>query len=234
MGVDSIFKGNKKKIFELFLEKSRLKFSDIEKKLNIRSNMIAYHIESLKKEGIIKKEKEFWKLTKEYEKMIPFHSNISNMELGCNGVVLVIVTNKNKILLIKREKKPYKGYWSIFGRKLRIPESIKDASINCIKHEAELDVKFNKICGVLHERLKENEEYKHAFIFILTKAETKTIDIPIKNKEHLKWFEIKKLKKEKIIPSDLFMIEKFIKRKTKVHSIIMEEKDDELISFNSY
>ena len=196
--------------------------------------MIAYNIKSLKKEGVIQKDKEFWKLTKKYEKMIPFHSNISSMELGCSGVVLVIVTNKDKILLIKRDKKPYKGYWGIFGRKLRIPESIKDAAVNCIKHEAELNVKFNKICGVLHERLQEDNEFKHAFLFILTKAEAKTTDIPINKREHMKWFPLNKLKKEKIIPSDLFMIEKFLKRKTKVHSITMEEKDDELISFNSY
>jgi len=242
MGLDSILKGDRKSIFELFVKETKLKFSDIEKSLkekskidnkeSIRSNMIAYHLDALKTENVIEKSGEYWKLTKEYERLLPIFSNLSDMNLGPVCVVLVIATNKktekkdiNKILLIKRDKKPYKDYWSIFGKKMIIGESISNAAIRCIKEETGLDAKFNKMCAVLHERLKEDNEFKHAFLFVLTKVDVKE---ECQNSSVLKWFDIKKLSKGKIIPSDIYMINNFLNKRAVIKEIVMEEKDNKL------
>jgi ADP-ribose pyrophosphatase YjhB (NUDIX family) len=240
MGLDSILKGDKKEIFEMFAVQSELKFSDIEKSLKqkgktIRSNMIAYHLYALKKEKIIEKSGEYWRLTKEYEKIIPLFSNLSQMTLGPVCVVLVMAINKqgDKILLVKRDKKPYKDYWSILAKKMQIKESVTQAALRCVKEEVQTNAKFKKTCAILHERLKENDEYKHAFLFVLTKVEVKENDEKTSNDKSLKWFDINKLeknkfKKEKIIPSDVYMINNFLKKKTVLSEIIMEEKNKKL------
>ena len=84
-------KKEREEILLLFLSKSKLKFSDIERELNriryntdakskVRSNMVAYHIERLKEEGLLEKEREYYCLTKEAERYIPFLSEISTKE----------------------------------------------------------------------------------------------------------------------------------------------------------
>ncbi len=50
-------------IFKLFFNNTKLKFSEIEKLVNTRSNKLAYHLDKLVKEGLIKKEKYFYVLT---------------------------------------------------------------------------------------------------------------------------------------------------------------------------
>ena len=47
----------------------------------------------------------------------------------------------------------------------------------------------------------------------------------------LKWFDLNTLENEKIVPSDLWMIRKFLDKNLKVPEVTMEEKDGELISF---
>ena len=62
------------KILQVFLYHHELKFSEIEKQVNIRSNKLAYHIKRLEKKGILVKEKEFYKLSDTAEHLIPYLS----------------------------------------------------------------------------------------------------------------------------------------------------------------
>ena len=56
-------KKEREEIFRLFLNCDRLKFSDIEKALKIRSNMVSYHIEQMQKEKLLEKKGEYYFLT---------------------------------------------------------------------------------------------------------------------------------------------------------------------------
>ena len=46
----SLVKKEREEIFRLFLERTKLKFSEIERLTGIRSNMVSYHIEKMQKE----------------------------------------------------------------------------------------------------------------------------------------------------------------------------------------
>ncbi len=93
----SVAKGERKKIFELFLENHRLKFNEIEKSVKIRSNALAYHLEQMRKEGFIDRDGEDYLLTKKGEELVPFFYHLTGQEVGLLTVLLLGIVNDNKI-----------------------------------------------------------------------------------------------------------------------------------------
>ena len=62
----------KDKILKLFLYNKKLKFNEIHKQVNERSNKLAYHLKNLIKKGILEKQKDDYKLSQSSEHLIPF------------------------------------------------------------------------------------------------------------------------------------------------------------------
>ncbi|MFH0701437.1 MAG: NUDIX domain-containing protein [Candidatus Woesearchaeota archaeon] len=227
----SLVKKEREQIFKQFLDQTKLKFNEIEKELKIRSNMVSYHLTQMQKEGLLQKKGDFYSLTAAGEKYLPIFSHVIGAELGPLPVVLVAVMNKDKILLIQRNKRPYKNYWSMIGGKMKLEESFVDTALRLVKEKSGLDGKFVSINSVLHERVEGEGMIKHSFILFFVKVEVQgTI---VKESEHgkLKWFKLKELEGEKIIPSDLWLIQNKLNSKLEINSARMEEKEGELKSF---
>lgn len=219
----------KHKIFELFIANRRLRFSEIEKAIGIKSNTLAYHLENLVKEGLLKKDEDDYVLTVQGEGRIPFHAQ--QQEIGVLPVVLGAILNKNQILMLKRKKRPYQGYWALPGGKLKLAETIPESAIRHAKEETGLDCEFSHIASIIHERVKETETYKHAFIIFLTVLKPKNTQIKESEEGKLEWFPLKSLQPERIIPSDYQML-KHLTEKAKLTSIILEEKEEKIIKFS--
>ena len=67
-----------------------------------------------------------------------------------------------------------------------------------------------------------------------THLEPKTNDLQISDEGQVEWFDMHSLENIKIVPSDKWMIETFlIKNKKGNHSVIMDEKDEELLSIHT-
>ena len=115
---------------------------EIEMRTGIRSNMVSYHIKKMQKEGLLEKRGEFYFLTKNAEKYMPIFSNLIGEELSPLPVILIALINKNKILLIKRNKRPYKNYWSMIGGKMLLEENFKKASLRQVKEKTNLDCEY--------------------------------------------------------------------------------------------
>jgi ADP-ribose pyrophosphatase YjhB (NUDIX family) len=228
----SLVKEERAKIFKLFLNNQKLKFSEIEKETQIRSNMVSYHIEKMQEDGLLEKRGEYYYLTKNAEKYMPIFSNIVGEELSPLPVILVGLTNKNNILLIKRYKRPYKGYWSLIGGKMLFEESFKEASLRQIKEKVNINGKYVSINGVMHERVKGEDVIKHSFILFFTKIKTNETKFVETRHGKLRWFPIKNIgKKEKIIPSDLWLIKNRLSNKIDVKTAKMSEEEGELSNF---
>jgi len=205
-------------IFRQFLYAEKLKFNEIEKKTGIRSNELAYLIKRMVSDGILKKEDDFYFVTSKYEKQIPLFPEGS--ETVPLPVVLVACIKKEKILLIKRKKRAYKDCWSLPGGRIETGETIKKAALRVLKEKTFIDGKFISINAVLHEHYSENKELKNAFILFFTKA------IPvneIKEKDDVKWLGKSQLKGIKIIPSDLWLIQKKLNSRVEVKEEVIEE-----------
>ncbi len=224
-------KKEREQIFKLFLDKVSLKFNEIEKAIKIRSNMIAYHLEKMIAEDILVKDGEHYCLTKTAEKYIPIVTHLTGEKMSPLPVMLVAVVNKNQILLIKRNKRPYQGYWSMIGGKINLEESFEEASKRIVQEKTGIIAEFASINSVLHERVVDETAVKHSFIHFFTKMASKEIKFKISERGELKWFKISSVEKEKIIPSDLWLIKNKLNSKIAVKSALMTDTHGELSSF---
>ena len=226
-----LVKKEREEIFKLFLENTKLKFNEIEKALKIRSNMVSYHLEKMQEEGLLEKKDDYYCLTKKAERYLPIIKHVVGKELSPVPVILVAVINKDKILLIKRNKRPYQNYLSMIGGKMQMEESFEDASKRVVKEKTGLDADYEGMASVLHERVEGDEIIKHSFIHFFSKMTSKQTDIKMSEYGELKWFKIKDIEKEKLIPSDLWLIKNKLNSRIDVIDSEMKEKNGELSDF---
>ncbi len=212
----------KKEIFKQFLFNKKLRFNEIEKLTKIRSNELAYFLEKLIENNILKKNEEFYELSETYEKFIPFFSE----QLSPLPVVLIACIQDNKILLHKRTKRPYENHWSLVGGKIYLNETVHTAAKRMLKEKTFLDGEVISINSVVHEQVKNGEEIKHAYFlfFVVMKPLTQ-----IKDKENIKWFGLNELKDVKIIPSDLWLIQNKLNEKIELTSEVIIEENNSLV-----
>jgi len=229
----SLNKKERSEIFRLFLEHNKLKFNEIEKSLKkslkIQSNMVSYHLTSMIKDGLLIKKGEYYLLTEHAEKYIPLFSDIFGMDVSPLPIILVAVVHKDNILLVKRNKRPYKNYWSMIGGKLLLHEDIKDAAIRLVKEKTGLDSKFSSLNNIMHERVEGSGIVKHSFILLFVKVSVNNIGFKETRAGELKWFNIKKLNKqlelEKTIPSDYWLIIHSLNKKIIIPRLYMHENE---------
>ena len=130
-------------------------------------------------------------------------------------VVLIALLDKNKILLAKRKREPYKGFYGILGGRQTFGMLTKDIVKKEVLEETGFSVKDKSIetKGLYSEiLLDKNSEPKNHFIFRVCKADVdkKVSDYLEKTDiEKFKWFDLPLSEeiKSKIIPTDLIMIE---------------------------
>ncbi len=146
-------------------------------------------------------------------------------------VVLVMVTHGDSVLLIKRNKEPYTGYWTFVGGKLENDETIMEAAARETKEETGLDVKFRDIKAIFHERLKEGDKINFSGIVFLTHAEADSPDWIESEEGELKWVKMDSLDEVRMIPQDRWMGEKFFDKSVNTIHFVVEEKNGEVLGF---
>jgi len=197
------------KILNLFLFNHKIKFSEIEKSLNIRSNKLAYHLKQLVKKKILCKKGEFYLLSETTEHLLPYLSD----KKAVLSIILIHIGNKKSCFLFKRNKRPFKDKLSLPGGRLIVGESIEGATKRIIKDKFNLNVKFKKINSVSLEHVKKNKKIAHSFSLIFVSAVVRE-----REKNKVKLVDIKK-NKSKIIKSDYQLITKDVDLVEKIKTI---------------
>ncbi|MBN2042475.1 MAG: NUDIX domain-containing protein [Candidatus Aenigmarchaeota archaeon] len=146
-------------------------------------------------------------------------------------IVLVMVTHGGDVLLIRRNKEPYKGYWTFVGGKLENDETITEASVREAKEETGLDVEFREIKAVFHERLKEGENLNFSGIIFLTHAEAPTDKFTESDEGELRWVKMDSLDEMRMIPQDRWMGKNFFDKSVNTIHFVVEEKNGEVNGF---
>ncbi len=82
------------------------------------------------------------------------------------GVGVVIFNKKGEILLIQRNKPPFKGFMSIPGGKVELGESLKDAVKREVKEECGIDVEVKDLIYVA-ENIEKDKDGKVRYHYIL-------------------------------------------------------------------
>ena len=214
-------KKHREKIFELFLYTHRLRFSDIEKQISIRSNLLAHEIQCMQKEGILEKKSEYYSLTKNAEKKIPYWSKEQESSLN---IILVGAIHKNKVLLIKRTKRPYKEYWSLIGGKVKIHESLEDASTRIVFEKAGIRSAFKSVNGIMHEQVIEESQFKHNFMLVFTTVNCSVAALKAGTAGEVAFFTPKQIQGLKIVPSDKWFIDNRLDKRIDMNHIVIEDK----------
>jgi len=173
-----------KKILRLFTEKEKLKFSEIEKLLKIRSNKLAYYLKNLIKKGILEKQNENYKLSETAENLIPYFSE----KTSPLPVILIRIGNNKNCFLCKREKRPFRNKLSLPGGRLLVNETIKEAVKRIMKEKYNINAELSKIISVSLEIVKRKSKKMHSFILILVEAMTKNkvkLESAAKNRKNI-------------------------------------------------
>lgn len=156
-------------ILELFTLNEKLKFSEIESLIKIRSNKLAYYLKNLIKKGILEKSGELYRLSETAENLIPYYSE----KTSPLPVVLIRIGTNKECFLIERGKRPFKDKLSLPGGRLLVNESISEAVVRIMKEKYGIAAKMIKTNSISIEFVKRDNKNMHSFLLILVSAKTK-------------------------------------------------------------
>ncbi|VVB73529.1 GDP-mannose mannosyl hydrolase [uncultured archaeon] len=218
-------------IFRLFLEHRRLKFSEIEKLTELRSNKLAYYLKGMQKENILRKKGEHYRLTGEAEKYLPLFSSRGREPITTLPIVMVAIVRKGDMLLIKRRKRPFKDYWCMIGGKMLFGETFEQATRRLAMGKASIRGRFVSLNAIMHERIHENREIKHSFMLFFTKMAARSAEFKQTPSGELKWFSLERIRrmKRRIVPSDYWLITNRLDSSEEVRRIDMRDKGGRLV-----
>jgi len=150
-------------------------------------------------------------------------------------VVLIALFDKNRILLAKRKREHYKGFYGILGGRQTFGMLTKDIVKKEVLEETGFSVKEDSIetRGLYSEIfLDKNNNPNDHFIFRVCKAEIDkkiTEDLEKTDIEKFKWFDLPLSDdiKRKIIPTDLIMLEHVLSdKKHEFKEFVMQETEN--------
>lgn len=192
-------------ILKLFQYHQKMKFSDIEKALKVRSNKLAYHIKNLTKRGFLIKEGSHYSLSENTENIIPYLSDKKAML----PVILIYIGNESECFLYNRKKRPFKDKLSLPGGRPLIGESLNDSIKRMMQEKFNINAKLKFIHSISIENLKKNNKIIQTDIILFVSAITKD-KIQLTNIERAK---------SKIITSDYLLIKNDLNKKINIKTI---------------
>ena len=96
------------------------------------SSKFAYHLKCLEKEGLVEKKEQGYKLSIDGIRTIDHLTLASPQPLV---VVIIVVKRGDKVLVIEREKEPYKGTQEFCASKIYQDETLEEAAKDRIKRK---------------------------------------------------------------------------------------------------
>lgn len=201
---------SERKILELFLFSKKLKFNEIEKKMEIRSNKLSYHLKSLLKKNYLFKTNDNYSLTEVSELFIPYLTE----KKAVLPVLLIHIGDSKNAFLYKREKRPYENCLSLPGGRLVIGESLNETVKRIMKEKFNLRARLKKINSISLEHATKANKKIHSFLLIFVSADTK---------DKIKLVNIYKNKKN-IIPSDYYLIKNNLNKNAALETIFTKIK----------
>lgn len=131
------------------------------------------------------------------------------------AIAVNLVIHDNKILLIKRVKEPYVGWWSFPGGKIKKHEHITDAALRELKEETGIDAEFEGFETAFSEHIKEQGEVIYHFLVHVCKVLPTSTEV-LKGKEgEVQWMDIATIERDMVIPTDMLVLKRFLEKTQK-------------------
>jgi len=218
-------------VFKLLCEEKRLHFNEICRRTGLQSNKLSYQLNLMKEKGFLVNEEEGYGLSLEAQRLIPYFSQIFKKEVGVLPAVLGIVRHENKILLLKRKKMPYKGKWGLIGGKQINGETIAETIEREVREETTLDATFERCNAVVYERLKEDGNWKHSFLLIITTLRAASAAAREQEEGPVAWFDYDEIVEGKVpdvIPTDREFVKNYAEQTVVIDHLVMEEENEKI------
>ena len=193
------------KILRAFLYKDKLKFNEIEKLTDTRSNKLAYHLKNFQERKLLIKNDGGYSLSNNFEHIIPYLSDSK----AVLPVVLISIGEGKKFFLHVRDKKPYKGFLSLPAGRILVGEKIDDAVKRIMKNKHSVDAKLKHVNSISLEHVTKEGKVIHSFLLILISASVKG---------NVAYTDIGK-NRGKIIKSDYWLLKNHQNSRAKIKTI---------------
>lgn len=140
------------------------------------------------------------------------------------NVGIGVITDQDKVLLIKRERGDFVGLWGLPGGKVEECEHIDKAIEREIQEELGLQLKFSKLLGTATEIMHDKNATSILYCCELAMEGKQEISNP---EFQYKWFSKEELmNSETIIESDKVMINNFYYNKTENYLKLDCDRDE--------
>lgn len=192
-------------ILSLFTHNNALKFNQIEKSLNKRSNKLAYHLKKLRNKQLLQKTGDTYELTEGLESSIPYFSS----KKAVIPVILIHIGNNKQAFLMQRTKRPYQNMLALPGGRLLQGESFARAAKRIALEKCNIHITPTTSTTLALEHVMKKGKIVHSFILIVVRAKAK---VPLTSLTH---------NKKNIIASDYKLITQ--KAKSSIQTIISRE-----------
>lgn len=151
-------------------------------------------------------------------------------------VAVAALVDDGSILLLKRTRGDYVGFWSLPGGKIEKGEHPSDAAVREIREETGLPTTFRRHLGLVSEHLKEDGVVAAHFLLHLCELELQDTNATPSDEGALAWFDLADLAahEREIIPSDYLMIQRMVCRRGENYfNCVIEKAGDThtLVSF---
>ncbi|MEC4747616.1 NUDIX hydrolase [Methylomicrobium sp. Wu6] len=108
------------------------------------------------------------------------------------GVGGLLVNRQNQVLLIKRDKPPAQGLWSVPGGKLEAGEALVECCRREVKEETGLEVNVLSIAAVVERRI-ENFHYVIVDFLVELVDEQNNIPVAASDVSEARWIDLEKI-----------------------------------------
>ncbi len=114
-----------------------------------------------------------------------------------NGIVVCVLVyilrEDGKLLLLKRKKPPYSGYWETVGGKVEFLEPLEKAAVREVKEESgiEIDESSLQFVGIFQHIVKA-EKYHRVLVVYAVKVPV-NVEINVSEHDEFEWFDINNL-----------------------------------------
>lgn len=113
-----------------------------------------------------------------------------NFPLVCSDGVVI---NKDKVLLVKRSIKPFKGSWTLPGGHIDFGETSQETVIREIKEETNIDVEVVKLIKLYDNPKRDPWGHIISIAYLCVPVHTNSTFIKNEEVEELYWCDINKL-----------------------------------------
>jgi len=192
-------------ILEMINSNGRMKPTELVRHFNITPNEFSNHLKLLFDSGLIEEVDGSYKLTWLGNSISPYF-DILSVSLQPLIVILIRIIDDNKVLLVKRLKNAFNGYWALPGGKLYFGEEPEKAVERIVKKESGLDVKSTELIAGFWEKVGEKGDTKYHSLKLVFNVEVKDKKIMTSKDRIAKWIKLNEIQKMKIIPSDTELI----------------------------